>query len=67
MIFVHGIHKQKEYCLSVVQNLTSKYQSRIDDGTQIDCTSDMTNAQKRSCSETTTLSCREGSMTLRPE
>ena len=25
MGFVHGIHKQKEYCLSVAQNLTSKY------------------------------------------
>ena len=32
MVFVHGIHKQKEYCLSVAQNLTSGYQSRTDDG-----------------------------------
>ena len=44
MILVHRIHKQKEYCLSVVQILPSKYQSRIDDGMQIDCTSDMINA-----------------------
>ena len=41
MIFVHGIHRQK--CLSVVQMLTSKYQSRNDNGMQIDCTSDMVN------------------------
>ena len=32
MIIVHGIHRQKEYCLSVAQILTSRYQSRIDDG-----------------------------------
>ena len=43
VIFVHGIHKQKEYCLSVVQILTTRYQSRIDDGMQKDCTSDMIN------------------------
>ena len=43
VILVHGIHKQKEQCLPVVQILTSKYQSRIDDGMQIDCTSDMIN------------------------
>ena len=43
MVFVHGIHRQKEYCLSVAQILTSRYQSRIDDGKQIDCTSDMIN------------------------
>ena len=43
MIFVHGIHRQKDYCLSVVQILTSRYQSRIDDGMLIDCTSDMIN------------------------
>ena len=41
MVFVHGIHKQKEYCLSVAQILTSRYQSRIDDGMYIDCTTDM--------------------------
>ena len=29
MVFVHG---QKECCLSVAQILTSRYQSRIDDG-----------------------------------
>ena len=43
MDFVHEIHKQKEYCLSLAQILTSKYQSRIDDGMYIDCTSDMRN------------------------
>ena len=32
MVFVHGIHRKKEYCLSVSQILTSRYQSRIDDG-----------------------------------
>ena len=32
MVLVHGIHRQKEYCLSVVQNLTSRCQSRVDDG-----------------------------------
>ena len=44
MVFVHGIHRQNEYCLSVAQNLTSFYQSRIDNGMYIDCTSDMINA-----------------------
>ena len=34
---------QKEYCLSVAQILTSWYQSRIDDGMYVDCTSDMRN------------------------
>ena len=43
MVFVHGIHRQKEYCLSVARTLTSRYQTRIDDGMQIDCTSDMIN------------------------
>ena len=28
----HGIHRQKEYFLSLARTLTSKYQSRIDDG-----------------------------------
>ena len=41
VILVHGIHRQKEHCLSVAQILTSRYQSRIDDGMLIDCTSDM--------------------------
>ena len=36
MIFVHGIHKQKEYCLSFAQ-------SQTDDRMQIECTSDMIN------------------------
>ena len=43
MTFVHKIHKQEDHCLSVAQILTSRYQSRIDDGMQIDCTSDMIN------------------------
>ena len=42
-VFIHGIHKQKDYRLSVVQILTSKYQSPLDDGMQIDCTSDVQN------------------------
>ena len=29
---VSGIHREKEHCLSVVQILTSMYQSRLDDG-----------------------------------
>ena len=32
VVFVLGIHRQKEYCLSVAQILSSRYQSRIDDG-----------------------------------
>ena len=44
MILVHRIHRQKEYCLSVAQILTSRCQSRIDDGMQIDGTSDRINA-----------------------
>ena len=32
VILVHGIYRQEEHCLSVAQNLTSRYQSRIDDG-----------------------------------
>ena len=32
MVFVRGIHKQKEHCLPVAQILTSTYQSRTDDG-----------------------------------
>ena len=27
MVFVHGIERQKEYCLSLAQMLTSRYQS----------------------------------------
>ena len=40
-ILVHEIHRQKEHCLSVTQNLTPRYQSRTDDRMQIGCTSDM--------------------------
>ena len=43
MVFVHGVHRQEEYYLSFAQTLTSRYQSRTDDGMHIDCTSDMTN------------------------
>ena len=49
--FVQRINKQKEYCLSVVQILTSKYQSRIDDRMQIDCTIRHGVCTGRSCSE----------------
>ena len=41
--FVHGSHRQKESCLSVAQILTSRYQSRIDDGMKIERTSNMVN------------------------
>ena len=41
--FVHRIHRQKEYCLSVAQILTSGYLSRVDDRMQIENTSDMVN------------------------
>ena len=64
MVFVHGIYRQKEYCLSVAQILTSRYQSRVDDGMQIDCTSDMYWKKLLGIS---TLSCKLGSMKLRPE
>ena len=46
VFLVHGIHRQKEYCLSVVQILTSRYQSRIDDGMYIDCPSDTLNVSE---------------------
>ena len=32
VFLIQRIHRQKEYCLSVAQNLTSMYQSRIEDG-----------------------------------
>ena len=48
MVFVHGIHKQKEYRLSIAQILTSKYQSRFNDGVYIDCTSDAIKCTGRS-------------------
>ena len=41
--FVHGIQRQKEYCLSFAQMLTSRHQSWIDDGMQFDCTSNVIN------------------------
>ena len=67
VIFVHRIYRQKEYCLSVAQNLTSRYQSRIDDGMQIDCTSDVLNVLDEIVSELITLSCKAGSTRPRPE
>ena len=39
--FVPRINRQEEYCLSLAQILTSRYQFPIDHRTQIDCTSDM--------------------------
>ena len=39
--FVHRINRQKEYCLSFAQTLTSRYESRTDDKMQIESTSDM--------------------------
>ena len=41
VFFVHGIHRKKEYCLSVAPILTSRYQSRME--CKIDCTSDVIN------------------------
>ena len=42
MTFVHGFHRQKEYCLSVAQTLSStRCQSWIPDEVKIDCTPDM--------------------------
>ena len=35
VFFIHRIHRQKEYCLSFAQNLTSRYQSWIDDGMKL--------------------------------
>ena len=32
VFFVHAIHRKKEYCLSVSQNLSSRYQSWVHDG-----------------------------------
>ena len=66
MVFVHGIYRQKEYCLSVAQILTSRYQSRIDDGMQIDCTSDVINVLEE-VARNHNLSCSVGSIRLRPE
>ena len=66
VILVQKIHRQKEYCLSVAQTLTSRYESRTDDGMQIDCTSDNISVLEE-VALIITLSCNEGSMRLRPE
>ena len=44
---VSGTHREEAHCLSVVQILTSKYQSRLDDGMLIYCTSDMINVLEK--------------------
>ena len=41
MIFVSWINGQKEYCLSSAQILTSRYQSIVDNGAKIECTSNV--------------------------
>ena len=41
MLFVPGINGQKEYCLSLAEILTSKYQSIVDDRMKIKRTSNM--------------------------
>ena len=43
MFFVHGLHKQQEYCLSFAQILSSRYQSIIDDRMKIKRISDEIN------------------------
>ena len=43
VFLIYRIYKQKEYCLSFAQILTSWYQTWIDDGMSIDCTSDVMN------------------------
>ena len=53
-------------CLSVAQTLTSKYQSRTNDRTQIDCTSDMI-CVLEDVARNNDIVLYEGSMRLRPE
>ena len=43
LLSIGSTGRKNTVCLSVVQILQSKYQSRIDDEMQIDCTSDMIN------------------------
>ena len=43
MLFVSGITRQKEYCLSLARILASKYQSIVDDRMKIKCTSNVVN------------------------
>ena len=66
VFLIQWIHRQKEYCLSFAQILTSWYRSWIDDGMLIDCTSNVIMYVKQS-SGIKTLSCNEGLMRLRPE
>ena len=48
MIFVSWINEQKKYCLSSAQILTSRYQSRVDDGMKIERTSNVVDAMEYS-------------------
>ena len=48
MLFVSGITRQKEYCLSLAGILTSKFQSRVDDRMKIERTSNMVNMMEKS-------------------
>ena len=48
MLFVSGINKQKEYCLSLAWILTSRYQSIVDDRMKIKRTSNMVSMMEES-------------------
>ena len=51
VFFVQKIHRRMEYRLSFPQILSSRYQSRIDDGMLIDRTSDVIKCTRRNRSE----------------
>ena len=48
MIFVSWINGQEEYCLSSAQILTSRYQSIVDNGVKIECTSNVVDVMEYS-------------------
>ena len=48
MPFVSEINREKEYCLSSAQILTSRYQSIVDDRMKIERTSNMVNMLEES-------------------
>ena len=66
MIFVSWINGQEEYCLSSARILTSRYQSIVDYGMKIECTSNVVDVMDIPLS-ITSLSCNVGSMRLLPE
>ena len=63
---VSRINRQEEYCLSFARILTSKYSSRVDDSMKIERTSNMVSVLEELLG-ITTLSCKKGSIRLRPE